>query len=172
MSQVCGKCARYRKMPFCEDICILSGKIVPYLAQRECFMTKVEQDTNLLNQDTNLLNQDTNKMTENANIKTKVCKDCGRELPIDEFQRQTKSKDGYMHICRECKQKRVNVSISKKVNEAFLKTFGKEEVKQADKGFPVTQDKYDRLQEYTAQELVDHLRFQGWEVTCTKTIKL
>ena len=45
-------------------------------------------------------------------------------------------------------------------------------VKQADKGFPVTQDKYDRLQEYTAQELVDHLRFQGWEVTCTKTIKL
>lgn len=159
-------------MPFCEDICILTGKIVPYLAQRECFMTKVEQDTNLLNQDTNLLNQDTNKMTENANIKTKVCKDCGRELPIDEFQRQTKSKDGYMHICRECKQKRVNVSISKKVNEAFLKTFGKEEVKQADKGFPVTQDKYDRLQEYTAQELVDHLRFQGWEVTCTKTIKL
>lgn len=159
-------------MPFCEDICILTGKIVPYLAQRECFMTKVEQDTNLLNQDTNLLNQDTNKMTENANIKTKVCKDCGRELPIDEFQRQTKSKDGYMHICRECKQKRVNVSISKKMNEAFLKTFGKEEVKQADKGFPVTQDKYDRLQEYTAQELVDHLRFQGWEVTCTKTIKL
>ena len=165
MSQVCGECARYRKMPFCEDICILTGKIVPYLAQRECFMAKVEQDTDLLN-------QDTNKMTENTNIKTKVCKDCGRELPIDEFQRQAKSKDGYMHICRECKQKRVNVSIGKKENELLKKTFGKEEVKQADKGFLVTQDKYDRLQEYTAQELVDHLRFQGWEVTCTKTIKL
>ena len=56
------------------------GKTFPNLAQRGCFIAKVEQDTNLLN-------QDTNKMTENANIKTKVCKDCGRELPIDEFQR-------------------------------------------------------------------------------------
>ena len=48
----------------------------------------------------------------------------------------------------------------------------REEVKPADKGFTVIQYKYDRLQEYTAQDLVDHLRFQGWEVTCTKTIKL
>ena len=55
---------------------------------------------------------------------------------------------------------------------AIRNNHDKEEVKPADKGFPVIQYKYDRLQEYTAQELVDHLRFQGWEVTCAKTIKL
>lgn len=94
MSQVCGDCARYRKMPFCEDICILTGKIVPYLAQRECFVAKVEQDTNLLN-------QDTNKMAENANIKTKVCKVCGKELPIDQFRPNPKCKDGHLDTCYE-----------------------------------------------------------------------
>ena len=165
MSQVCGNCARYRKMPNCEDICILTGKIVPYLAQRECFVAKVEQDTNLLN-------QDTNKMAENANIKTKVCKVCGKELPIDQFRPNPKCKDGHLDTCYECLNNKIKETNKKKENELLKKTFGKEEVKQADKGFPVTQDKYDRLQEYTAQELVDHLRFQGWEVTCTKTIKL
>ena len=152
-------------MPFCEDICILTGKIVPYLAQRECFVAKVEQDTNLLN-------QDTNKMTENTNIKTKVCKVCGKELPIDQFRPNPKCKDGHLDTCYECLNNKIKETNKKKKNEPLEKIFGKEEVKQADKGFPVTQDKYDRLQEYTAQELVDHLRFQGWEVTCTKTIKL
>ena len=165
MSQVCGECARYRKMPFCEDICILTGKIVPYLAQRECYVAKVEQETNLLN-------QDTNKMAENANIKTKVCKVCGKELPIDQFRPNPKCKDGHLDTCYECLNNKIKETNKKKENELLKKTFGKEEVKPADKGFPVTQDKYNRLQEYTAQELVDHLRFQGWEVTCTKTIKL
>lgn len=139
-------------MPFCEDICILTGKIVPYLAQRECFVAKVEQDTNLLN-------QDTNKMAENAN--TKVCKVCGKELPIDQFRPNPKCKDGHLDTCYEC--------LNNKIKETNKK---KESVEKADKGFPVIQDKYDRLQEYTAQELVDHLRFMGWEVTCTKVIKL
>lgn len=164
MSQVCGDCARYRKMPFCEDICILTGKIVPYLAQRECFVAKVEQDTNLLN-------QDTNKMAENAN--TKVCKVCGKELPIDQFRPNPKCKDGHLDTCYECLNKKIKeAKKKKKEDESLGKIFGKDAVEQADKVFPVTQDKWDRLQEYTAQELVEYLRFQGWEVTCTRTINL
>ena len=141
MSQVCGDCARYRKMPFCEDICILTGKIVPYLAQRECFVAKVEQDTNLLN-------QDTNKMAENAN--TKVCKVCGKELPIDQFRPNPKCKDGHLDTCYEC--------LNNKIKETNKK---KEEV-------DVTKE----LHLYADEELVQEFRERGWEVTCTKTISL
>ena len=141
MSQVCGDCARYRKMPFCEDICILTGKIVPYLAQRECFVAKVEQDTNLLN-------QDTNKMAENAN--TKVCKVCGKELPIDQFRPNPKCKDGHLDTCYEC--------LNNKIKETNKK---KEEV-------DVTKE----LHLYADEELVAELRERGWEVKCTKTISL
>lgn len=163
MDKVCGHCARYVKRPFCEDVCSITGKIVPYLAQRDCFVARVEQDDNLLT-------QNTNKMAENAN--TKICKVCGKELPIDQFRSNPKCKDGRLDTCYECLNKKIKESKKKKENEHLEKIFGKDAVEQADKGFPVTQDKYDRLQEYTAQELVDHLRFQGWEVTCTKTISL
>lgn len=141
MSQVCGDCARYRKMPFCEDICILTGKIVPYLAQRECFVAKVEQDTNLLN-------QNTNKMAENAN--TKVCKVCGKELPIDQFRPNPKCKDGHLDTCYEC--------LNNKIKETNKR---KEEV-------DVTKE----LHLYADEELVQELRERGWEVKCTKVISL
>lgn len=140
-------------MPFCEDICILTGKIVPYLAQRECFVAKVEQDTNLLN-------QDTNKMAENANIKTKVCKVCGKELPIDQFRPNPKCKDGHLDTCYECLNNKIKETNKKKENELVEKIFGKE----AD----VTKE----LHLYADEELVQELRERGWEVKCTKTISL
>ena len=33
---------------------------------------------------------------------TRVCKQCGRELPLDQFTRSCKSRDGYTHTCKEC----------------------------------------------------------------------
>lgn len=140
-------------MPFCEDICILTGKIVPYLAQRECFVAKVEQDTNLLN-------QDTNKMAENANIKTKVCKVCGKELPIDQFRPNPKCKDGHLDTCYECLNNKIKETNKRKEDELVEKIFGKE----AD----VTKE----LHLYADEELVQELRERGWEVKCTKTISL
>ena len=34
--------------------------------------------------------------------KTKVCTKCGRELPLSEFVKQKKSKDGLMYWCKSC----------------------------------------------------------------------
>ena len=33
---------------------------------------------------------------------TRVCKQCGRELPLEQFTRSCKSRDGYTHTCKEC----------------------------------------------------------------------
>lgn len=32
----------------------------------------------------------------------KICKRCGQELPIENFAKNLRSGDGYMHICNEC----------------------------------------------------------------------
>lgn len=38
--------------------------------------------------------------------KKKVCKECGRELPLSEFARHDKSKDGHMSVCKECRRRK------------------------------------------------------------------
>ena len=47
---------------------------------------------------------------------TKVCTKCGRELPVTEFNRNRRMKDGRMSECRECVAKIGKVS-RKKLNE-------------------------------------------------------
>lgn len=32
----------------------------------------------------------------------KVCSKCGRELPLSEFNKNNKNKDGYQYMCRSC----------------------------------------------------------------------
>lgn len=37
-------------------------------------------------------------------METKKCAKCGRELPLDEFNRSTSAKDGRQSYCKECKK--------------------------------------------------------------------
>lgn len=39
---------------------------------------------------------------EPASVATKVCSRCGRELPITEFGRHSRTKDGYQPLCKAC----------------------------------------------------------------------
>lgn len=46
---------------------------------------------------------------------TKVCNCCGRELPITEFYKNDRCKDGHACICRKCKNEKAKaVRIAKK----------------------------------------------------------
>lgn len=46
----------------------------------------------------------TNVMTtmETMETRMKTCRKCGRELPIDDFQRDKAMKDGHKNSCKEC----------------------------------------------------------------------
>lgn len=35
-------------------------------------------------------------------METKICKECGRELPLSEFYKKKTCKDGHMNVCKEC----------------------------------------------------------------------
>ena len=49
----------------------------------------------------------------------KICKRCGQELPIENYAKNLRSSDGYMHICNECwvKAKAEGHAVVRKIDE-------------------------------------------------------
>ena len=155
MRNVCGECARYRLMPNCENICDKPGNVVPFLAQKECFETKEEME---------------------ESKKTKVCKVCGKELPIEMFRKNIKSemfrkniksKDGYTDTCIECINVNIRAGFNKKKDAKQEKPKAEEAIRLED-----TIKMVDAIKNTPDQALVNELRQRGYDVTCTKTILL
>ena len=145
MRNVCGECARYRLMPNCENMCDKTGKVVPFLAQKECFETKE---------------------IEMEEKRTKVCKVCGKELPIEMFRKNTKSKDGYTDTCIDCINVKIRAGFNKK-KDVQEKPKAEEPIRLED-----TIKMVDAIKNIPGQILVNELRQRGYDVTCTKTIAL
>lgn len=145
MRNVCGECARYRLMPNYENICDKTGKVVPFLAQKECFETKdIEMEEK----------------------RTKVCKVCGKELPIEMFRKNNKSKDGYTDTCFDCINVKIRAGFNKK-KDAQKKPKSEEPIRLED-----TIKMVDAIKNTPDQALVNELRQRGYDVTCTKIITL
>lgn len=49
-------------------------------------------------------------------METKVCKKCGRELPIGKFHKCKNMKDGYKNICKSCKRVEAREWRIRKIN--------------------------------------------------------
>lgn len=131
-------------MPNCENICDKTGKVVPFLAQKECFETKEMEET-----------------------RTKVCKVCGKELPIDMFRKNNKSKDGYTDTCIDCINVKIRAGFNKKKDAKQEKPKAEEAIRLED-----TIKMVDAIKNTPDQALVNELRQRGYDVTCTKTIAL
>lgn len=145
MRNVCGECARYRRMPNYENICDKTGKVVPFLAQKDCFEIKdIEMEEK----------------------RTKVCKVCGKELPIEMFRKNIKSKDGYTDTCIECINVNIRAGFNKK-KDVQVKPKSEEPIKLED-----TIKMVDPIDNIPDQALVNELRQRGYDVTCTKIITL
>lgn len=133
-------------MPNCENICDKTGKVVPFLAQKECFETKE---------------------IEMEEKRTKVCKVCGKELPIEMFRRNNKSKDGYTDTCFDCINVKIRAGFNKKKDAKQEKPKAEEPIRLED-----TIKMVDAINSVPDQALVNELRQRGYDVTCTKIITL
>lgn len=167
---VCGMCQHYHRRPDCEDFCDRTGKVVPYLAKRDCFEMKVGKTD--IDENTN---ENKKTMSENINTKpqTKVCKICGRELPIGDFPAHPKAKDGHTATCKECHSKSMSDGLKavKGKAPAEPKEMKPAEPRNCDRFKPIVFRK-EGLAAYEDTELVKELRARGYEVECTKLIKL
>lgn len=90
-------------------------------------------------------------------MEAKVCTQCGQELPLEDFVKNSKSKDGYGSHCKKCHNKKYPYHYKEKTNK-------KVEVKDA----PVVPDSVKReLEEYNLLSvpprlLIAALRYHGY----------
>ena len=81
-------------------------------------------------------------------IKTKVCNKCGRELPIDTFNKKASSKDGLQGYCRDCQN-------------SYMSERYKSEKKNKQKMLPVFTNP--ELAKFQPRELLAELKARGYE---------
>lgn len=86
---ICGKCKWYTMFKL-EPRCTKTGKPTGYLQEKDCF----EPILTYSNLDI---------MEEKKSVQTKVCKKCGRELPVDQFGKHARTKDGLQPLCKDCR---------------------------------------------------------------------
>ena len=124
-------------------------------------------------------------VTEKPQIATKVCKRCHRELPISEFGRHSKTKDGYQPVCKECRSKDMKGVPQRKGNnldsaipgtDAWLDAQFCDPQKKAKKKAEPVDDKPipTALEQYSDDQLIAEIRKRGWNgrLTITKNYML
>lgn len=89
-------------------------------------------------------------MDQIEQTKTKKCRECGRELPLENFPKQVKSKDGHMNMCRDC--------FSAKHNHPKANTA------------PVPSVKEKTLADFTVDAICAELRRRGFSGTLTHSV--
>lgn len=97
---ICGKCAWYSCTNL-ESICRKTGKEVAYFANKECFTTDKDMDM-----------EENNNAKPVAETGTQVCKECGRTLPLEDFQRR---RNGNVdNVCKACRAEKARIGIARK----------------------------------------------------------
>lgn len=134
-----------------------TGKVVGWLQEKDCFVDKSR------------VKKDSVKPKEMEEVKsTKKCKVCGRELPLDQFGKNVKSRDGHLGVCHECKSEAARKKREQKDAE-------KDDAGPADIMEPqdITLDRLNdafSLADYPDEALVDALKQRGYTGTITKVI--
>lgn len=122
MDNICGQC-RHFGMYRLEPTCTKKMKPAGYFDEKKCFENKITMKDNQTN-------QEPSRMEEScapAEVATKICKGCHHELPIEQFGRHAKSRDGFQSYCPECRSLKAKHPQKKKAAVA----------KEARKGIPV-----------------------------------
>lgn len=141
----CGHCKHYFLSRDFDSRCRKTGQETGYLNEKNCF-----EPINA-----KAMNEELNTATV-----TKVCKRCGRELPIEKFGKHHRSADGHQSICRDCmsaEMKRVKAK-GKRAGEA-----------PAEPAVPKT---VMDLIDYEDDDLFSELKRRGYKGTLTHTVTL
>lgn len=116
-------------------------------------------------------------MQEDAKQQTKVCKRCGRELPVDQFGKHAKTKDGLQPICKECRSKKSKAAhVKKNVTPEVIEKL--EELEDTVNSYaekikeePVAGTRlWPNLSGFQDEDLIHELAERGWEGNISKRI--
>lgn len=106
-------------------------------------------------------------METTENTQTKRCTKCGRELPLSEFSKASKSKDGHFWYCKECQSKinKENWIKRRKARNTGIYPANFYDKNLSGGGNP-------QLADFTARELMEELRARGYRGQLEYTSKI
>ena len=90
---------------------------------------------------------------------TKVCKHCGRELPLSDFYTNSKAKDGYAPYCKVCSNA-ISVEYARKRRERKKAEAKENERMEFEKKYKIYTNK--ELAKFTPRELILELKARGY----------
>ena len=91
-SEICGDCHHFSDVGKCRIGSFSKRDLVAFFADACPYFTREPEQPA----------PETKKEMEKPTPTTKVCKVCGRELPLEQFG---KNKNGYINTCKECRSK-------------------------------------------------------------------
>lgn len=94
---------------------------------------------------------------------TKVCKGCGRELPINAFAANIRAKDGRQPYCRDCMHERHTAAIA---------DGGKKKKAKKQGGMPEPKAVNPELAKFKARDLIEELAARGYKGTLEYTFSV
>ena len=103
-SEICGDCHHFSDVGKCRIGSFSKRDLVAFFADACPYFTREPEQPA----------PETKKEMEKETPTTKVCKKCGRELPLEQFH---KNRWGYTKVCKECNSRKTSDSV-KKVAEA------------------------------------------------------
>ena len=92
-------------------------------------------------------------------METKVCKKCGRELPLDQYFRNKAMKDGHDSQCKECKTA-YTLEYQKKYRARKREQAKENERIEFEKKYKIYTNK--ELAKFTPRELILELKARGY----------
>ena len=93
-------------------------------------------------------------------METKVCKKCGRELPLDQYFRNKATKDGHESQCKECKTA-YTLEYQKKYRARKRERAKENERIEFEKKYKIYTNR--DLAKFTPRELMLELKARGYE---------
>lgn len=92
-------------------------------------------------------------------IKTKLCRKCGRELPLSEFHKKYSSKDGLQSFCKECSNKAASEHAKRSTEKKKAKKIEDARI-EFEKKYKIYTNK--DLAKFTPRELILELKARGY----------
>lgn len=92
-------------------------------------------------------------------METKVCKKCGRELPLSDFYTNSKAKDGLATYCKECSNA-ISVEYARKRRERKKAEAEENERVEFEKKYKIYTNR--ELAKFTPRELMLELKARGY----------
>ena len=146
---ICGKCAWYSCTNL-ESICRRTDKEVAYFANKECFTTDKDME------------ESNNAQPVAESTGTQVCKECGRTLPLEDFQRRRNGKRD--NVCKACRAEKVRIDIARKKVEV-LKGHG---IETPVVWFEEGPAQFGAITDFSDKVLLDELRRRGYKGRISK----